>query len=73
MEKHHLLEAIPCNPIVFGEYKKIIHPRLMGENQIFLELKAVLVSGCGLINRLEPALLKQLTGLEAITHNTLDI
>ena len=66
MEKHHLLQAVTGDAVVFGKNQQVVNAGVMGLDKIVLELEAVFVAGCGLINRLQLTFIQQLAGFNGV-------
>ena len=69
MKKHHFLETVACNAVIFSKDKEILNPGFMGTQQVFLYLQTVFFAGGRLVDGFKPVLLEQLTGLDRIDNN----
>jgi hypothetical protein len=73
MKEHNLLEAISGDTIIFCEGENILHSRLRGTQEMFLNLKPVFFPTGGLKDRIEFLVLQGPTGPHRIRHQTLNL
>jgi hypothetical protein len=53
MEKHHFLQAVAGDTVILSKHQQIFNSGLMRIDQIFLQLGAIFIPGCGLVNGFE--------------------
>ena len=53
MEKHHFLQAVAGDAVIFCKNQQIFNSGLVGVNKVFLQLQAIFIPGCGLVYGLE--------------------
>ena len=69
MEKHHFLQAVAGNTVIFCKHQQIFYSGFVCLNQIFLQLQAIFIPRGGLVNGLELILIQKLTGFNRIADN----
>ncbi len=73
VKEHHLLEAVAGYPVILRKDKEIFNTRVMGQEEVLLQLRPALVPCGGLIDGLEPVLIQEMAGRDAVSHDPLYI
>ncbi len=73
MEKHNLLEAIACNPVILREGKDIFDSRLRGPDQMLLDVNPALFPAGGLKDGFEFLIFQGTTGPHGVGHQSFDL